>query len=1730
MLAGSRDVAVASIADRHYALVASRGDNGLQIINITNPASAQSLSRAENGSQYPALGGATGVDTMELAGKHYALVASSTGNGLQIINITNPASPQPVSHVTDGVDYPELQGATGIDIIQIGGRHYALIASFDDDGLQIIDVTDPANPQPASSVSGPGPSVSSDTPWLGHGRLALDGAHDVTAVTIGAKHYALVATSLHDGLQIIDITDPTDPSIELSVNRIARPWGNSLDGLEGASSVAYATFKPTNAPVGHYAFVASFDADALQAFELLNIPDPAPPPPPPPPPIINTDTEMYSYRTIPTTHHHTLSFTVTFPSPPPADLTVQMVRAENKHGTHTYALGDGYRTDTVERISGTVSGFAKVSSTVYEFTVTFPAENHTTYYVMVPKNTHSVPTASYRPNYEAGLLAGIGGGAGDKFYAMYPVTISDTTPERAASEKTHRVVLPLPTAKFTSDELRQDLGRCTDDSSSYLRAKPCGVPLEGANLDRTIPLKLTWSKPVTGFDASDLVLVAYDSRGNEDGMHRGVIESFSGSGDTYTFDAVLYDSGVYAVRILHNSIDGGNEIHEIAIRYASPPVLREIGAMTGLQRSHSVEVATVGEKSYAFVAQNKFGSGSQPGLHIFDVTDPHNPERIKKIVGHIDPVPNSRDANGKKFYGLWNIRDMKVAQSGDDVYLFLLTGSSPVSPPLIVILNVTDPKRPLVASTVSHFGGERIQDASGMSLLESGLLTFHGRIEFTLNIGMDTHNRPFIRDFAPSGIFTLDVRNPHQPSILGAALTFDNEYGYSFTRMLELAAVFDSAERLPGIKRIFDSATDGAGRSFPYLGDQSQLHYSVATQIIDYGTWPYAFVVYESNTVKGLQVLNLVSVRDPNAGALYSTGYPEDDLHSVKGVTTFEQGGGFYAMLWLGHPDVPGQLQLINITDPNHPVLVSTVTNGGGYRVGQPIAVDTVRIDGVMYALVKMRTGLQVIDVTDPANPRPVAHAQNSHSERHQSVDVARIGDHHYVFATSWKSADRVQVLRFIPPHPDSARAGGTGDSPRITHIPEPPPLPLREPLLTLLPQNFELLFDPVTPQNQTQVPSPYAGLVSKMYEWRDDPRWSGDRAHTDRWDRALVALGEDVGDPSLDAMTADEAQGYADRGWERWVDVAGAMRELERQQTRPEQPQTQAQSLYAGLVSKMYEWRDDPQWSGDRAHTDRWDRALLALGEDVGDGSLTAMGADEAQGYADRGWERWVDVAAALYALENRAPAVSAAIPDATISREDGTLLIPLSGVFTDADGDTLSYTVSSSDATVAAASAYAGALAIDAQALGAANVTVTASDGRGGSASDTFAVTVKSAPSVASAVPDASLGQGASMTILLTGMFADADGDALGYAAASSNHTVVSTLLDLDLGELHVHALLEGSATVTVTAEDTDGNRASDSFDVAVTAPPPPQQNQTQPQQLSVQPPPQQNHTQAQQPRPQSLPQQSLIGTPTVTRIVDETLLSTILNVHAGSVFQGCYHNGSSYGCDARMGDHTFAHGGNSYSIDELGYTPDSGVLELVTNRTITNVRDMVLILGSERYPFADATLGDGKVSWSNVTLNWSTGDNVQVILMTLRDLAADDCGVEFSGGGLNATDSPCNFALDIPSETGSATFTVALPEDPGADVTIRLVRTHYNGNPDFGAPGHVWDSDAASVTPDELAFNSSNYSQAQTVTVTGLEDQDSNPEQLVILVLQITTGESDVGPVGRAIPGIHVTVADP
>ena len=195
--------------------------------------------------------------------------------------------------------------------------------------------------------------------------------------------------------------------------------------------------------------------------------------------------------------------------------------------------------------------------------------------------------------------------------------------------------------------------------------------------------------------------------------------------------------------------------------------------------------------------------------------------------------------------------------------------------------------------------------------------------------------------------------------------------------------------------------------------------------------------------------------------------------------------------------------------------------------------------------------------------------------------------------------------------------------------------------------------------------------------------------------------------------------------------------------------------------------------------------------------------------------------------AKANSAPTVASEIADVSGLRPDDARQVSLAGVFTDADRDTLTITASSSNDGVATTTLNGQSLTVSAKQAGTATITVTAADGRGGSVTDAFSVTVSpkpnNAPTVASALGDLSgLREGDTRQVSLAGVFTDADDDTLTITTNSSNDGVATATLNDQ--NLTVSAKQAGTATITVTAADGKGGSVTDAFSVTVSPKPKP------------------------------------------------------------------------------------------------------------------------------------------------------------------------------------------------------------------------------------------------------------------------------------------------------------------
>ncbi len=188
---------------------------------------------------------------------------------------------------------------------------------------------------------------------------------------------------------------------------------------------------------------------------------------------------------------------------------------------------------------------------------------------------------------------------------------------------------------------------------------------------------------------------------------------------------------------------------------------------------------------------------------------------------------------------------------------------------------------------------------------------------------------------------------------------------------------------------------------------------------------------------------------------------------------------------------------------------------------------------------------------------------------------------------------------------------------------------------------------------------------------------------------------------------------------------------------------------------------------------------------------------------------------------VPNRAPEAVGALAGLELFRGDSGRT-EVSAHFSDPDGDPLGYAAETSDPGVAVATVAGGTVGVLATGQGEATVTVTASDPHGGSAARSYAVTVPNrVPEALREMPAVRLFKGGSRGLDASAHFGDPDGDALSYAAVSSDAGVVAVSV---LGDVvTVGAAGQGEASVTVTASDPHGGSAAETFAVTVPNRPP-------------------------------------------------------------------------------------------------------------------------------------------------------------------------------------------------------------------------------------------------------------------------------------------------------------------
>ena len=223
----------------------------------------------------------------------------------------------------------------------------------------------------------------------------------------------------------------------------------------------------------------------------------------------------------------------------------------------------------------------------------------------------------------------------------------------------------------------------------------------------------------------------------------------------------------------------------------------------------------------------------------------------------------------------------------------------------------------------------------------------------------------------------------------------------------------------------------------------------------------------------------------------------------------------------------------------------------------------------------------------------------------------------------------------------------------------------------------------------------------------------------------------------------------------------------------------------------------------------------MVSALEDVGSATVTLEATDNNGGMVTDTF---------MVTVNNILPTVAEgmSIEAQTLDRVD-PLMVNVSGVFADSDGEITAITASVPDDSVVGVGMIDiedGMLTVTGQTLGDGTVTLEATDNNGGMVTDTFMVTVVNvAPTVAESVEAMEFTRIDPLMVDVSGVFADADGEISSITASVPEDAVVSVgEIDLEDGMLTVTGLAVGGATVTLEATDNDGGMVSDTFMVTV------------------------------------------------------------------------------------------------------------------------------------------------------------------------------------------------------------------------------------------------------------------------------------------------------------------------
>ena len=957
-LAGARGITTVKIDGSTYALVAAFFDNGVQIINITDPENPTATFSINDGdddgtgtsSIFDELNGAYGITTVKIGESTYALVAAERDDGVQIINITDPANPKAVSSVTDDDDgFDTFHESRGITTVQIGQSTYALVASFLDHGVQIINITDPANPTAVTSIN------DGETDGGGNTFDVLERSSGIATIQIGQSTYALVASLLDDGVQIINITDPAAPLATSSIT----------DG--DASDTAAGVFGVTTVQIGQstYALVtASSSTGGVQIIDITN---------PTAPTVasaitdggtfdrlggargittVQIDSSVYALVASSNDGVQIIRIADNQPEPEPEpEISEESVIFTNPIAVSSVTDDTPTNSSPFDQLNGAASIITvTIDSSTYalvasEFDDGVQIIDITNPATPIAVSSITDATATNGSPFDAlnGAFSITSIQIGSSLYALVASFNDDGMQIIDISDPT----TPTAVSSVSDGDLDSNGVRFRElDGSVAVTAVKIGestYALVTANRDRGIQIiditnpgaPTVASSIANGVDGFNISLIRHISTVQIGASTYALVTSFTTGGYIQIIDISDPTAPIF-VSLIDESITNGSDV---------------------FSSTHASTTITIGASTYALVT-----SQSQDGVQIIDISDPAVPTFVSSVT-------DATADNSSPFDELDGATDITTVRIGESLYAIVASTFDDG----VQIIDITDLTTPTaVASITDDVGGfDQLDGATGITTVK-----------------IDSSTYALVASASDDGVQIIRISGPVTPeNPLAVTSITDDVDGFDeldAATGITTAKIDSSTYALVASKRdngvqIIDITDPAAPTAVTSFDDDGSTVLDGATGITTVTIDESIYALVASDRDDGVQIINMTKPNPPTVVSSITDGVGGfDELEGAFGITTAKIDSSTYALV---ASVVDNGVQIIDITDPATPTAVSSITdtttsNGSIFNtLDGAISITTAKIGSTTYALVASvrDNGVQIINISNPAAPRLVS-------------------------------------------------------------------------------------------------------------------------------------------------------------------------------------------------------------------------------------------------------------------------------------------------------------------------------------------------------------------------------------------------------------------------------------------------------------------------------------------------------------------------------------------------------------------------------------------------------------------------------------------------------------------------------------------------------------------------------------------------------------------------------------